>query len=60
MHSLLLPLTDPDWATLLAGVPTGVSSTISAVVPIAVPVMIALAGLSIAIAIFRKFGIRTR
>jgi hypothetical protein len=46
-----------DWAVLLAGVPTGVTDTISDVVPIAVPVLIALAGISIAIKVFRKFGI---
>lgn len=47
-----------DWATLLAGVPTGVTGTIEDIVPIAVPVMIALAGISIAVKVFSKFGIR--
>lgn len=47
-----------DWGTLLASVPTGVSDTIADVVPIAVPVMVALAGISIAVKVFSKFGIR--
>lgn len=47
-----------EWATLLAGVPTGVTETIADIVPIAVPVMIALAGISIAVKVFGKFGIR--
>lgn len=47
-----------DWATLLAAVPTGVNDTIADIVPIAVPVMVALAGISIAVKVFGKFGIR--
>lgn len=47
-----------DWAVLLAAVPTGVTDTISDIVPIAVPVLVALAGISIAMKVLGKFGVR--
>jgi hypothetical protein len=46
-----------DWALLLAGVPTGVTAVIEDVVPLGVVVLIALAGIGIALRVFRKFGV---
>ena len=48
----------PAWSTLLAPVATGVTDTITAVLPLAIPVLVALAGLTIAISVFRKFGVK--
>lgn len=54
----VLPAVDPDWAVLFGGVPTGVTGVITAILPIAIPVLILLAGVTIALAVFRKFGVR--
>ena len=47
-----------DWGTLLADVGTGATDAIEAVLPIAIPVLVALAGLGIAIKVFGKFGLK--
>jgi len=47
-----------DFGTLFAGVATGVQEVITDVVPAAIPVLIALAGISIALTVFRKFGVK--
>lgn len=47
-----------EWDVILGPVATGVQSVITDVVPIAVPVLLALAGISIALGVFRKFGVR--
>jgi len=53
-----LPGDPPDWATLFAGVGTGINDTITAVLPIAIPVLVVLASISIALAVFRKVGVK--
>lgn len=47
-----------EWDTILAPVTTGVQAVITDVVPLAVPVLLALAGLTIALTVFRKFGVK--
>lgn len=47
-----------DWAVLLAPVATGATDAISDVLPIAIPVLVALAGLGIAVRVFGKFGVK--
>lgn len=47
-----------DWGTLLASVTTGATAAITSTLPIAIPVLVALAGLTIALNVFRKFGIK--
>jgi len=47
-----------DFGTLLAPVATGVEGVITDVVPIAIPILLALAGISIALKVFSKFGVR--
>jgi len=47
-----------DWGVLLAGVPTGMTAIIEDVVPLGVPILIALAGISIAIGVLAKMGVR--
>jgi hypothetical protein len=47
-----------DFATLFGPVATGVQSAITAVLPIAIPVLVTLSGVTIAIGVFRKFGVR--
>ena len=47
-----------DYGTLLAPVATGATDAIAAVLPIAIPVLVALAGLGIALKVFGKFGVR--
>jgi hypothetical protein len=48
----------PDYGTLLAPVATGATDAITAALPIAIPVLVALAGLTIALKVFGKFGVR--
>lgn len=55
---MLTVVTPPDWATLFGGVSDGVSGVITAVLPLGVGVLVILAGVTIAIAVFRKFGVR--
>ena len=47
-----------DYGVLMAPVATGATDAISAVLPIAIPVLVALAGLGIAIKVFGKFGVK--
>lgn len=47
-----------EWDTLFGPVATGVQEVISDVLPIAIPVLVVLAGVTIGIAVFRKFGVR--
>lgn len=47
-----------DFDTLFAPVTTGVTTTITEVLPLGITVLVALAGVSIAIALLRKFGVR--
>lgn len=47
-----------DWSTLLAPVGTEATGAITEVLPIAIPVLVALAGLSIALKTFGKFGVK--
>lgn len=47
-----------DFGDLLAPVATGALGAITDVLPIAIPVLVALAGLGIALKVFGKFGIR--
>jgi len=47
-----------DFAVLFGPVATGVLAAITAVLPVAIPVLVALAGISIAIVLFRKFGVK--
>jgi TRAP-type uncharacterized transport system fused permease subunit len=47
-----------DFALLFAPVATGVIASVEAALPVAIPVLIALASISIVIGLFRKFGVR--
>ena len=47
-----------DFGTLLAPVATGVQAVISDVVPLGIPIVLALAGVSIALKVLGKFGVR--
>jgi len=47
-----------DFGTLLAPVATGATGAITDVLPIAIPVLVALAGIGIAVRVFAKFGVK--
>jgi hypothetical protein len=47
-----------DIATLLGPVATGATDAISDTLPIAIPVLVALAAVSIGLNVFRKFGVK--
>lgn len=47
-----------EWDTLLGPVATGALGAFEAVLPIAVPVLVALAGLGIGLKVLGRFGIR--
>lgn len=47
-----------DWGDLFAPVVTGVQGAITELLPVAIPVLVTLASISIAIALFRKFGVK--
>jgi hypothetical protein len=47
-----------NFATLFQPVADGVQAAITAVLPIAIPVLVTLSGVTIAIGVFRKFGVR--
>lgn len=47
-----------DFGTLLLPVGTAVTGVVADVVPIGITVLVALAGISIALGVFRKFGVR--
>lgn len=47
-----------DYGTLLSGVGTGATDAITSVLPIAIPVLVALAALGIALKVFGKFGVK--
>lgn len=47
-----------DWTELLGPVATGALAAFTAALPLVIPVMVALAGLGIALRVFGKFGIR--
>lgn len=54
----VIPSLAPDWGTLLAGVGTGATDAATAVLPLAIPILVLLAGLGIAIRVFGKFGVK--
>jgi hypothetical protein len=47
-----------DVATLLGPVATGATDAITDVLPLAIPVLVALAAVSIGLGVFRKFGVK--
>lgn len=47
-----------EWDTLLSPAATGATAALADVLPIAVPVLVAFAGLTIALRVFGKFGIK--
>ena len=47
-----------DIGLLMAPVATGATSAIATVLPLAIPVLVALAAVSIALGVFRKFGVK--
>jgi len=47
-----------DWDTLFDPVVTGVQGVITDLLPVAIPILVTLAGVSIAIALLKKFGVR--
>lgn len=47
-----------DYGDLFAPVATGVQGVVTDLVPVAIPVFIVLASITIAIKVFRKFGVR--
>lgn len=47
-----------EWGTLFSGVGTGATEAITDVLPVAIPVLVALAGIGIAVKVFGKFGLR--
>jgi len=47
-----------DFGTLFGPVATGVLAAVSDVLPVAIPVLVGLAGITIAINVFRKFGVK--
>lgn len=48
----------PDLGVLFAPAATGVTDTIVSILPVAIPVLVLLAGIGIALKVFGKFGIR--
>lgn len=54
----ILALDPVDVGTLFAPAATGVQSTIADVLPVAIPVLVLLAGINIALRVFGKFGVR--
>lgn len=50
--------TPPDWGTLFGGVGDTINTDITSVLPVAIPVLVTLAGVSIALSVFRKFGVK--
>lgn len=48
----------PDYGLLLAGVGTGATDAITAVLPLAIPVLVALSALTIALRVFAKVGVK--
>jgi len=57
---IFLPLvtTPPDWAVLFGPVADGVTSTVTALLPVAIPILVLLAGITIALRTLGKFGVR--
>ena len=54
-----LALADPvNVGTLFAPAAEGVTSTIGQILPVAIPVLVLLAGINIALRVFGKFGVR--
>ena len=47
-----------DLAVLMAPVATAASGAITSVLPLAIPVLVALASVTIALGVFRKFGVK--
>jgi len=47
-----------DLGTLLAPVGTGATAAVADVLPLAIPVLVLLSGVSIALGVFRKFGVK--
>lgn len=53
-----LVFTPPDLPTLMGPVADGVIDTITGILPIAIPVLVILAGITIALRVMGKFGVR--
>jgi hypothetical protein len=47
-----------DWETLFAPVSTGALGAVTDILPVAIPVLVALVGIGIAIRVFGKFGVK--
>lgn len=47
-----------EWDTVFGTVGTGIQSAITDIVPLALPIFIAVVGISLAVKIFGKFGAR--
>lgn len=47
-----------EWDTLLGPVVTGIQEVITDVTPLGVGIFVTLAGISLAIGLFRKFGVK--
>lgn len=47
-----------EWDTLLAPVTTGATAAIADTLPIAIPVLVGLAGLGIALRVLGRFGVK--
>jgi hypothetical protein len=59
LHAIVSAVTTaPDYGSLLTPVADGATAAITAVLPIAIPVLVALAGLTIGLKVFGKFGVR--
>ncbi len=59
LHATLLAVTTPpDVGALFQPVADGVLTAINAILPVAVPVLVALAAIGIALKVFGKFGVR--
>jgi len=47
-----------DFAVLFGPIATGALAAITAIIPIAVPVLVALVGIGVALRLFGKFGVK--
>lgn len=47
-----------DVGTLLAPAGTGATDTIASIMPVAIPVFVVLSGITIALRVFGKFGVK--
>lgn len=47
-----------DWGTAFGSLPTAVTEVITDIAPLGITVLVALAGVNIALSLFSKFGVR--